>query len=330
MMDHLLELVAFLARTLLITFAVLLVVRAVQSGFRRPERAGVRVTRMNEALAVLAAPLVVATEGKAAWKRRRKELMRATPDAERTRVYVLDFEGDIGATEVDALATGVSAILEVARPQRDEVIVRLESPGGVVPGYGLGASHLARITAKGVHLTVCVDRVAASGGYLMACEADRIVSAPYAMIGSIGVASEFPNVHRLLERLSIDWVEVTAGPWKRTATVAGEMNEERREKIAEDVHAIFELFRSHVAARRPNAVADEVATGQVWHGEDARRLGLVDEIATSEDILLTAIRRADVYHVEVHRPEDGRPLGRFRRWVRGAMRAVAAEPAERR
>ena len=113
----------------------------------------------------------------------------ATPQSDaKPRVYVLDFKGSMDAHEVASLREEVTAVLAVATPQ-DQVVVRLESPGGVVHGYGLAASQLQRLREKQIPLTVAVDKVAASGGYMMACVADKIVAAPFSIIGSIGVVA---------------------------------------------------------------------------------------------------------------------------------------------
>ena len=102
-------------------------------------------------------------------------------------------------------------MLEVAQPE-DQVIIRLENHGGVVHEHGLAASQLVRIREREIPLTIVVDKVAASGGYLMACVANRILAAPFAILGSIGVLAQIPNFNRLLDSHGVDFEMITAGP----------------------------------------------------------------------------------------------------------------------
>ncbi len=218
-------------------------------------------------------------------------------DDERPRIYVLNFRGDLRARAVEALREEITAILAVARPGNDEVVVRLESPGGMVPAYGLAASQLARLRDSGVHLTVCVDRVAASGGYLMAAVADRILAAPFALLGSIGVVGTLPNFHRWLKNHDIDFEQHTAGPYKRTLTLFGENTEEDRQKFREDLETIHHQFKEFIRRYRPGLDLERTATGEFWLGERALELGLVDEIRTSDDLLMG--RRHDAVLLEL-------------------------------
>ena len=212
-------------------------------------------------------------------------------------VYVLDFKGDISASETTALREEISAIINVAKAD-DEVLLRLESPGGVVHGYGLAASQLARLKQKGVKLTVAVDKVAASGGYMMACVADKIVSAPFAIIGSIGVVAQIPNIHRLLKKHDVDVDVMTAGEFKRTVTVLGENTEKGKQKFQAELEETHQLFKQFVAQNRPHLDVDKVATGEHWFGQQALALQLVDELATSDDIILEKMKDKSVIAVK--------------------------------
>ncbi|KAB7624446.1 protease SohB [Alkalilimnicola sp. S0819] len=206
-------------------------------------------------------------------------------DADKSRVFVLNFHGDIRASRVESLREEISAILSVAGAQ-DQVLLRLESPGGVVHGYGLAASQLVRLRERGIPLTVSVDKVAASGGYLMAAVADRVLAAPFAVVGSIGVVAQLPNFHRLLKKHDVDFEMLTAGEYKRTLTVFGENTEQGREKFREDLEAIHRQFKDFITRYRPQLDLARVATGEHWLGEQAKALGLVDELGTSDDYLL--------------------------------------------
>lgn len=218
-----------------------------------------------------------------------------------SRVYVLDFDGDIKASDTDPLRRAISAVLSVAEPGRDEVVIRLESGGGLVHSYGLAAAQLDRIRDKGIHLTACVDKVAASGGYMMACVADRIVASPFAVIGSIGVMAQLPNFHRLLKKNSVDFEVLTAGEHKRTLTIFGENTEKGRQKFIGDLEDTHDLFKDYVSARRPDLDMAAVANGDIWFGRRALDMKLVDEIKTSDEYLIEACDKAEVVSVSFQR-----------------------------
>ncbi|EGZ7035818.1 protease SohB, partial [Cronobacter sakazakii] len=173
-------------------------------------------------------------------------------------------------------------------------LVRLESPGGVVHGYGLAASQLQRLRERQIPLTIAVDKVAASGGYMMACVANNIVAAPFAIIGSIGVVAQIPNFNRLLKRNDIDIELHTAGQYKRTLTLLGENTEEGREKFREDLNETHHLFKEFVHSMRPSLDIDAVATGEHWYGVQAKEKGLVDEISTSDDLIIARMAEREV------------------------------------
>lgn len=208
-------------------------------------------------------------------------------------IFVVDFppvnrgprpEAPGGASAVDALAASVNFVLAAAA-ERDEVLLRLTSPGGSVTSFGLAAAQLQRLRTAGLRLTACVDTVAASGGYMMACVADRIVAAPFAMVGSIGVIAGVPNVHRLLERNEVEFQQVTAGKYKRTVNVLTANTDEGLAKFREEIEEVHDAFKSHVQHWRPGLNVEEVATGEVWFGEGARKLGLIDDLGTSDEVI---------------------------------------------
>ncbi len=221
------------------------------------------------------------------------------------RVFVLDFDGDLQARRVRQLREEITALLGGTRPG-DEVLLRLNSPGGSVTGYGLAASQLARLSAAKIPLTVAVDQVAASGGYMMAVVADRILAAPFAMVGSIGVVATVPNVRRLLQKHDVDVEQVTAGRYKRTLSLVGENTDEGRARFKEDLEAIHAQFKAHVARFRPQANVDEVATGEHWTADRAVALGLVDELLTSDDWLLARQHDAEIIEVRWEPPRTVR------------------------
>lgn len=213
------------------------------------------------------------------------------------RIYVLDFDGDVKASEVESLREEITAIIAASR-EGDEVLLRLESPGGMVHTYGLAASQLRRLRQHGLKLTVAVDEVAASGGYMMACVADEILAAPFAVLGSIGVVAEVPNFHRLLEKANVDYELHTAGEYKRTLTMFGENSPRARQKFREELDETHDLFKAFIRENRPQLDVESVATGEHWYGVQALSRGLVDKIQTSDDFLLKASEEAEIFGVE--------------------------------
>lgn len=246
-------------------------------------------------------------KAKAAKKKRGKS--DSAEDEKRKRLYVLDFDGDIKASATDHLREEISAVLTQIKPG-DEMLVRVESPGGMVHGYGLAASQLRRIRDAEVPLTIAVDKVAASGGYMMACVATRIVAAPFAVIGSIGVLAQLPNFHRLLKKNDIDFELFTAGEYKRTVTMFGENTDKGREKFSEELEETHELFKQFVSSNRPEVDIDKVATGEIWYGQKALEVGLVDELQTSDSLVQGYLADWDVFEVKfVHKKNWQEKLG---------------------
>ncbi len=235
-------------------------------------------------------------EQKAEKKKQAKENKKSEPET-KPKLFVLAFDGDVEASETDSLREEITAVISVAN-KNDEVIIKLESPGGLVHGYGLAASQIKRLKDKGIKTTIAIDKVAASGGYMMACVADKIVSAPFAIVGSIGVVAQLPNVHRLLKKHDVDIEQHTAGEFKRTLTVLGENTEKAREKFQEELEETHILFKEFVSENRPSVEIDKVATGEHWYGSQALALNLVDEIKTSDDLVLEAMSNFDVYKLE--------------------------------
>ena len=211
-------------------------------------------------------------------------------------IFVINFKGDIKASEVESLREEITSILTIAR-NTDEVVLILESPGGTVHGYGLAASQLKRIRDRGISLTVAVDKVAASGGYMMACVANKIVAAPFAIIGSVGVLAQLPNFHRLMKKYNIDYEQLSAGEYKRTLTLFGENDDKNREKFQEELEDTHELFKEFIKDNREQVDVEKIATGEHWYGKRALDLKLVDELTTSDDYLYTAATDTNIYEI---------------------------------
>ena len=329
-MDYLYDYLLFLGQTVTVVVAVLLIISAMAAlGMKRQQQSvtgHLEVRKLNDRLAHLKDSLRQAILPPGAFKKLHKQdqkkekaeqkqveksarqAQRESPPEIRSRIFVLHFDGDIQASKVDHLRTEVTAVLTLAE-KSDEVVVCLESPGGAVHGYGLAASQLDRIRQADIPLVVAVDKVAASGGYLMAAVADRILAAPFAVIGSIGVLAQIPNVHRLLKKHDVDVELITAGKYKRTLTVLGENTDEGRQKFTEELEDIHALFQEFVGSRRPKLAMDEVATGEVWYGERALAKNLIDEIRTSDEYLAQACEDRDVF--EVRWVEHKKPIERL-------------------
>ncbi len=229
-------------------------------------------------------------------KKKHKKSAEVTDEDRRKRLYVLGFDGDVRASATENLREEISAVLpQIAKG--DEVLVKLESPGGMVHSYGLAASQLQRIKDAGVPLIIAVDKVAASGGYMMACVADQIIAAPFAVIGSIGVVVQLPNFHRLLQKNNVDFEILTAGEYKRTLTMFGENTDKGREKLAEELEETHVLFKSFVSANRPKLDIVKVATGEIWYGQNALQESLIDELQTSDAFVQDRLADWDIFEV---------------------------------
>ncbi|MBW8366189.1 MAG: protease SohB [Rhizobium sp.] len=297
----------FVAEVATLVLAVIgLVAGLVALSRRKAKHAGqIEVTDVNRQFEAAADRIQAAQLPKKALKMLHKQ-RKAERKAQQKRTeaepcsYLLDFKGDIRASAFMALREEISAILHVAKAG-DAVLLRLESGGGMVNRYGLAAAQLLRLRDAQLPLTVMVDTVAASGGYLMAAVADRIVASPFALIGSIGVIAQIPNFHRWLQARDIDWEQFTAGKFKRTVTLFGENTETGRAKLREELEEIHAQFRAFVQGRRAQLDMEKVATGEAWLGSKALELGLVDELATSDEIIRSACRRGQVLHVSFQR-----------------------------
>lgn len=222
---------------------------------------------------------------------------------EKRRVFVLDFHGDVRASQVENLRKEVTAVLMVAS-EGDEIILRLESPGGMVHSYGLASSQLERIKRKNITLSICIDKVAASGGYMMACLGDKILAAPFAIVGSVGVVAQLPNFNRLLKKNDIDYELFTAGEYKRTVTMMGENTEKAKKKFQEELEDTHILFKDFVSNHRPQLEIDQIATGEHWYGTRAKEKNLIDELKTSDEYLIEVCQEADVYSVKYEKRKN--------------------------
>ncbi|HEY6908937.1 MAG TPA: protease SohB [Myxococcales bacterium] len=324
-MDILHDVLGFAAKGFIVfaTIALTALVVSIIVRRKRPGRPSLLVRPLNKQIDALGDALRSQMLKKKEWRRFRKRRKSIKPAATRPNVFVLEFNGDLFATAVRNLREEITAIAAVAGKD-DEVVVRLESAGGAVPHYGLAAAQLMRLRERTIPVTVCIDRIAASGGYMMACVADRILAAPFAIIGSIGVVAQVPNFHRLLQRHDVDFQEMTAGEFKRTVSIFGEITEKGRKKFQEELEDTHLLFKEFVKAHRPKLDLDQVATGEHWLARRGIELGLVDELRTSDEYLVSRAAEANLYQVRFDRPRTLRErMGGF---LEGALGRSLAGP----
>ncbi|MCR3964669.1 protease SohB [Aeromonas veronii] len=308
-MTFLTEYGLFLAKTVTFLLAIGAIILMIVSTRQPKARKGELVvtdlsSELEQGQFALKSALASKAERKVMEKQQKEEQKkRAKAGDERSRLFVLDFNGSMDAKEVASLREEVSAVIGVAQPG-DEVLLRLESGGGVVHGYGLAASQLQRLRDRDIKLTVAIDKVAASGGYMMACVADKILAAPFAIVGSIGVIAQMPNFNKLLKKHDIEFEMHTAGQYKRTITMFGENDDLGREKFREELAAIHERFKTFVAEHRPQLDIDQVTTGEHWLASQAKALGLVDTLCTSDDYLLAQASHHKVIGISYRKPKS--------------------------
>ncbi len=294
--------------SLLAVFALLI---AALLSSRQRERESIEIEKINDKFEsmqdALESELLSKAEIKLLKKQRKKEekleqkalqkrLKKGEEETAKPRIFVLRFLGDMHASEVDSFRESITAILSVAKKE-DEVFVMLDSAGGIVHHYGLAASQLTRIRQKNIPLIASIDLIAASGGYLMATVADKIIAAPFAIVGSIGVRAELPNFHRFLKKHDIDIEHHTAGEYKTTLTMLGENTDKARKKFREELEEAHDLFKQHIVTYRPQLNIEKVATGEYWYGAHAIHLNMVDELLTSDDYLLEKSKTHDIFEV---------------------------------
>lgn len=294
MQEILLSLVAFGLKTFLIVLAIILVLgfiisaSAKASGMSQKDK-GFKLTDFTKKLRKNKNRALASFSSKKDKKKLLKEIKKLKSSEDKPKMFVLEFDGNVKADGVHKLSDEITLLEQIAQPGKDQVTLKLKSPGGMVSAYGQAASELLRLKTANIGLNICVDQVAASGGYLMACTASKIVAAPFALIGSIGVVMSLPNFNKVLKKNDIDYEVLTAGKHKRSLTLFGENTDEGRQKTTEQLNDIHNQFKSFVQSQRPNLDLDVVATGEVWLGEKAKELGLVDLLQTSQEFLVSQL-----------------------------------------
>ncbi|MDO6635540.1 protease SohB [Pseudoalteromonas carrageenovora] len=303
-MEFLYEYGLFFAKTVTFVIAIAVVLMLIVASAVKPKskKGEIEIEDVSEKLNELKESFLHNTLSKKELKAHQKQLKaqskKSVSDEPKPRLYVVDFTGSMDAHEVESLREEVTAIISIADPKTDKVLVRLESGGGVVHGYGLAASQLQRIKSACIPLSVAIDKVAASGGYMMACVADEILAAPFAIVGSIGVIAQIPNFNKILKKNDVDFEQITAGEFKRTLTLFGENTDKAREKFRDEIEETHGLFKTFVSTQRPSLNIDLVATGEHWFATQAIDKGLVDVIKTSDDALLEQQSERQIYKVK--------------------------------
>jgi serine protease SohB len=301
-MEFISEYGLFLLKVVTVVIGIVVVIGfAAAAGRKAASHEGLEVENLNKKYQSLASELKKAVMNKSEWKaeskvQKERDKAHAKKEGSRPRAYVIDFKGDLKASAVPSLREEISAILDVAT-EKDQIVIRLENYGGVVHEHGLAASQLVRVRERNIPLLVSIDKVAASGGYLMACVANKIVVAPFAILGSIGVIAQLPNFNRMLDNHGVDFEQITAGDYKRNVTMFGKNTDEDRARLKEQLEDVHTLFKSAVGEYRPDLDLDKVATGEHWYGTRALELGLADELKTSDELLANLAAERDLYRV---------------------------------
>jgi len=286
----------FLLKTLTVVISIVLILSFVMSARNNKTEGDIAIKNINEEFSILEENIKKNLLGKSEFKKFVK-LRKKNKKTNDRKLFVLDFKGNIKASEIVSLRREISGII-LSHQKSDEVLLRLENSGGTVHEHGLAAAQLKRLKDKNIPLTICVDKVAASGGYMMACVANKIIASPFAIIGSIGVLAQVPNFNKLLKNKGIDFEQHTAGNYKRTVTMFGENTDKDREKLGEQLQDIHVLFKDFITTNRKNIDIDKVATGEYWYGPKALELNLIDDIMTSDEYILSMINEFEIFHIQ--------------------------------
>ena len=286
----------FLLKTLTVVISIVLILSFIMSTRNNKTEGDITIKNINEEFSLLEENIKKNLLGKSEFKKFVK-LRKKNKKTNDKKLFVLDFKGNIKASEIVSLRREISGII-LSHQKSDEVLLRLENSGGTVHEHGLAAAQLKRLKDKNIPLTICVDKVAASGGYMMACVANKIIASPFAIIGSIGVLAQVPNFNKLLKNKGIDFEQHTAGNYKRTVTMFGENTDKDREKLGEQLQDIHVLFKDFITTNRKNIDIDKVATGEYWYGPKALELNLIDDIMTSDEYILSMINEFEIFHIQ--------------------------------
>jgi protease-4 len=202
-------------------------------------------------------------------------------------IAVIHLEGTIQG------GTGLGATPEYILDQLDKaladdnvkaILLRIDSPGGTVAASQEIALAVKRASEK-KPVVVSVGDICASGGYMVASQADEIIASPGSSVGSIGVIMEVANVEELLNKVGISFTTLTTGAYKDAGSPYRSLTETETAMLNEQLTVIYDQFITDVAEGRdlPETKVRELATGWVWLGSEALDLGLVDSLGNYND-----------------------------------------------
>ena len=286
----------FLLKTITIVVSIIIIISVIVNSKKNTTEGSLEVQSINKDLDSLEEGIKKNILSKQEFKKFVKSKKKNSKKLS-NKIFVIDFKGNIKASEIISLRREISGIL-LSFKKGDEVLLRLENSGGTVHEHGLAASQLKRIRDKNIPLTICVDKVAASGGYMMACVANKIVASPFAIIGSIGVIAQVPNFNKLLKNKGVDFEQQTAGNYKRTVTMFGKNTDKDRKKLKEQLEDIHSLFKEFIKDNRRNLDVEKVSTGEYWYGKDALKLKLIDKILTSDEYIISMKDRFEIVRIK--------------------------------
>jgi len=301
--NFLLEYGLFLLKTITVIFGLIIILGFIANAKKTKSYGSLKIKKLNDELDEYEDNIKKNTLNKIKYQKHLKAKKLIKKNRSDKKIFILDFKGNIKASEVTSLREEISSII-LAASKHDEVLIRLENAGGTVHEHGLAASQIKRLKKHKIKITISVDKVAASGGYMMACVANKIIAAPFAIVGSIGVLAQLPNFNRLLSRKGIDFEQQQAGDYKRTVTMFGKNTNSQRKKLKEQLEDIHELFKNFIKHERPNVDIKKVSTGEYWYGERAKNLRLIDEIMTSDEFILDKKDSYELIKVEYALPKS--------------------------
>jgi len=217
-------------------------------------------------------------------------------------IYQIDFKGEITDSSGGSLLSTGGITIEQFVSQLDEavknkyvkvILIRMDSPGGVAAVSQEMYEELKKIEKP---VLISVSNICASGAFYVACAADKIMANKTSEIGSIGVIMQVPNLEGLYDKLGIKYTTIKQGKYKDAGSTDRELTEEEKALLEEQTRKIYEIFIADVAAGRKMDIAKvrEIATGWVYLGEEAKKLGLIDEIGTYSDAVKEAARMGKI------------------------------------
>jgi protease-4 len=215
-------------------------------------------------------------------------------NAAKDKIAVIYAQGQIMYAEGNERTIGQGVINKALKKAREDdavkaIVLRVNSPGGSAMASELIWREIEN-TKKIKPVVVSMGDLAASGGYYIACNADKIYAEPNTITGSIGVFGTLPNIHEMANNIGINAEQVTTNKQGTTFSLFEPLNEGQRAVIKEGIEIVYDTFITRVADGRKmtKAAVDSIAQGRVWTGNDAIKIGLVDEIGGLDEAISAA------------------------------------------